>query len=117
MATSKIKATCKTDIDISSYITPESGTTIQSAKFMNGYVNIIFLTPKYDSAELKTIATVASQFAPRYAQGASYIGSLEPATASDLGNGWCDIKQEGIIKAYYDRATQYGIYGNIMYLI
>lgn len=117
MAKSIINARTTLPIDISSYVTPENGVTIYRATYCSGYVNILFITPKFTQAERKKIATVAAPFVPMYAYGASYKGKLSPATASDLGLGYCDMEQNGVLYTYYEKETQYGVYGDISYLI
>lgn len=104
----------KTDqwIDFSSEVTVLSG-ALNYARYDSGIVYISFTTAPFTDTNQVSVLKVPDRFKPpTYALVA---GGLFRASASDNGYGQVEMSTAGVLNVWYSKATQYGIYGYIIY--
>ena len=102
--------------DISSHVTPATGTNLQKAKRIGNFVLLQLVSPKITTANTyQQIATVDSGYRP--AASHIYGGTVQCSSTSDFGYGFVQVTSTGAVAILYSKATSYGLQCTITYYI
>lgn len=102
--------------DISSHVTPGTGTTLQKAKRIGNFVLLQLVSAKVTTANTyQQIATIDSGYRP--AASHLYGGTVQCSSTNDFGYGFVQATSTGAVSVFYSKATSYGLQCTITYYI